>query len=131
MRTSRSRFGIVGFAAALGFLACNDPNATHPAGKLSVQVVDANSNGIQGVAADLFKPDGQGAILWRASSTGSDGIAVFGVTEGGVLAGDYYIHITFSSFHQLAPGETNDRPVTVNEGDDLIVTFHAVSKSPN
>ncbi len=27
--------------------------------------------------------------------------------------------------------EANDRPVTVNEGDDLTGTFHAVPKSPS
>jgi hypothetical protein len=127
----RSRIGIIGLGAILGSLACNDPAATHPVGKLSAQVLDANNNGIQGVAADLFKLNGGGAILWRASSTSSDGIAVFGASDGGVvIAGNYYIHNTFSTFHQPAPGETNDRPVTVNEGDDLTVTFHAVPKSP-
>jgi hypothetical protein len=131
MRIPRSRSGIVGLAAVLGILACNDVAATLPVGKLSAQVVGANNAGIQGVAADLYRVVDGGAILWRAGSTSSDGIAVFGESEGGVIAGDYYIHITFSTFHQLAPGETNDRPVTVNAGDDLTVTFHAVPKSPS
>lgn len=131
MRISRSPFGIVGLAAVLGFLACSDVAATLSVGKLSVQVVDANNGGIQGVAADLYRIVDGAPVLWRAGSTSSNGIAVFGASEGGVLAGDYYIHITFSTFHQLAPGETNDRPVTVGGGDDLTVTFHAVAKSPS
>ena len=131
MRISLSPFGIVGLSAVFGLLACNDVAATVPVGKLSVQVVDANNGGIQGVAADLYRVVDGETILWRAGSTNSNGIAVFGESEGGVLAGDYTIHITFSTFHQLAPGETNDRPVTVNGGDDLTVTFHAVPKSPS
>jgi hypothetical protein len=131
MRILRPRVAIVvGFAAVLGSLACNDSTATYPLGKLSVQVLDASNNGIQGVAADLYKVVDGGAILWRAGLTSSNGIAVFGASDGGVIAGDYYIHISFSSLHQLAPGETNDRPVTVNEGDDLTVTFHAVANEP-
>jgi hypothetical protein len=131
MRISRSPFGIVGLAAVLGFLGCSDVAGTLPVGKLSAQVVDANNAGVQGVAADLYKVVDGNAILWRAGSTSSDGIAVFGESEGGVIAGEYYIHITFSTFHQLAPGETNDRPVTVNGGDGLTITFHAVPKSPS
>lgn len=121
---------VVAFAVVVGSLGCNDATANYPLGKLSVQVLDASNNGIQGVAADLYKVVDGGAILWRASSTNSNGIAVFGASDGGVITGDYYIHISFSSLHQLAPGETNDRPVTVNEGDDLTVTFHAVANPP-
>jgi hypothetical protein len=99
-------------------------------GKLSAKVVDANNVGIQGANADLYKLIGGGALLWRASSTSSDGIAVFGATEGGVIAGDYYIHLSFITNIQLAAGETNDKPVTVKGGDDLVVTFHAVTVGP-
>jgi hypothetical protein len=63
--------------------------------------------------------------------TSSDGTAVFGAAEGGVGAGDYYIHVSFSSNHELAVGETNDRPVSVVAGDNTVITFHAVAKGPS
>jgi hypothetical protein len=100
-------------------------------GKLSAKVVDANNVGIQGANADLYKLIGGGALLWRAGSTSSDGIAVFGANEGGVVAGDYYIHVSFITNNQLAVGETNDKQVTVKQGDDLVVTFHAISVGPS
>jgi hypothetical protein len=43
-----------------------------------------------------------------------------------VVAGDYFIRVRFVTHHQLAPGESNDRHVTVNEGDNIIVTFRVV-----
>jgi hypothetical protein len=93
-------------------------------------VIDANGAGIFGVEADLYKLVGGGALLWRASLTSSTGVAVFGASDGGVAVGDYFIRVTFRSNHELAPGETNDRPVTVREGDVLVVTFNAVARGP-
>ena len=121
---------VAAFACVLASLACGSSTAVSAVGKLSAKVVDANNVGIQGANADLYKLIGGGALLWRASSTSSDGIAVFGASEGGVVAGDYYIRVSFITNNQLAAGETNDKPVTVKEGDDLVVTFHAVSVGP-
>jgi hypothetical protein len=118
------------FACVLVSLACGNSTAVTAVGKLSAKVVDANNVGIQGANADLYKLIGGGALLWRASSTSSDGIAVFGATEGGVIAGDYYIHVSFITNNQLAVGETNDKQVTLKGGDDIVVTFHAVTVAP-
>jgi hypothetical protein len=112
-------------------LACGSSTATVPKGKLSIRVIDANNAGIFGIDADLYKGVAGSGVLWRASLTSSDGTAAFGAADGGVGPGDYYIHLTFHSNHQLAAGETNDRAVTVNGGDDIVVTFHAVPKDPS
>lgn len=132
MRVNRLRIAVVAaFSCLIASAACNDLTSTTPTGKLSVRVIDANNVGVQGVEADLYKYIEGGALLWRASSTSSDGIAVFGARDGGVVAtGEYYIHVSFITNHQLAPGETNDKQITVEEGDDLVVTFHAVSGGP-
>ncbi|HEY5023024.1 MAG TPA: hypothetical protein VII30_11125 [Gemmatimonadaceae bacterium] len=131
MKGTRLRIvAVAAFACVLTSLACSNSTAVSAVGKLSAKVVDANNVGIQGANADLYKLIGGGALLWRASSTSSDGIAVFGANEGGVIAGDYYIHVSFITNNQLAAGETNDKQVTVKEGDDLVVTFHAVSTGP-
>ena len=111
-------------------LACGDSSSPVALGKLSAKVVDANNIGVQGADADLYKVIDGGGLLWRASLTSSDGVAVFGASDGGVAAGDYYIHISFINGYQLAPGETNDKVVTVKEGDDDVVTFHAVAGGP-
>ena len=100
-------------------------------GQLSIRVIDQNSAGVFGVSADLYKVIDGGGLLWRRSLTSSNGVAIFGAADGGVGTGDYYIHITFSSNHDLAVGETNDRPVTVAAGDNIVVTFHAVAKGPS
>lgn len=120
---------IMALAMIVAAFACNSLT-TSPVGSLSAQVVDANNAGVQGVAADLYKVLQGGSLLWRASSTSSDGIAVFGASDGGVVAGDYYIHLTFSTPYTFAAGEGNDRTVTVKEGDNLVVTFHVVRTGP-
>jgi hypothetical protein len=131
MRITRLRTAsVVAFTCVLASLACIDTTSVTPLGKLSARVVDANGVGVQGVAADLYKYVEGGAILWRASLTSSDGIAVFGASDGGVVVGDYYIHVSFINNYRLATGETNDKQVTVREGDDLVVTFQAVPSSP-
>ena len=112
-------------------LSCGGATSTGPIGQLSIKVVDQNNAGIFGVSADLYKVVSGGGLLWRRSLTSSDGTAVFGAADGGVGAGDYYIHITFSTNHQLASGETNDRPVTVVAGENTVVTFHAVAQGPH
>jgi hypothetical protein len=131
MRVTRLRSAVVASAFCLiASLACNDLTSTVPLGKLSARVVDANNVGVQGVAADLYKYVEGGALLWRASSTSSNGIAVFGASDGGVVTGNYYIHLRFINNYALAPGETNDKQVTVTDGDDIVVTFQAIAQGP-
>ena len=131
MRVTGLRFvSIPALLCALTSLACSDSTSASAVGKLSAQVVDANNVGVQGVKADLYKGVVGGAILWRSSLTSSNGLAVFGATEGGVVAGDYYIHLSFVTNFHLADGETNDKTVTVTGGDDNVVTFHVVPAAP-
>lgn len=111
-------------------LSCDLATSTSEIGQLSARVVDANGAGIFGVEADLYKLVGGGTLLWRASLTSSNGVAVFGASDGGVAVGEYFIHVTFRTNHDLAAGETNDKPVTVRAGDVLVVTFNAVARGP-
>lgn len=125
MPMARRRFlPFLAFGAILVATSCNITE-TYPLGKLSARVVDANGVGIQGVFLDLYKLEVEGPLLWRASVTGSDGVGEFGARDGGVIEGDYFIRVKFNSQHELAPGESNDRPVTVMEGDEIVVTFVA------
>ena len=102
----------------------------YPLGKLSVQVIDENSASVRGAAADLYKVTPTGNVYWRASYTSSNGIAVLGAKDGGVIAGDYVIHVSFIDWRDLARGEVNDRPATVKEGDNIVVTFRTVRRLP-
>jgi hypothetical protein len=115
------------FGLLLGPLGC-DVTTTYPLGRLSAQVVDPNNAGVQGVLLNLYKVEGGRSILWRGSITSSDGSGEFGASDGGVIAGEYFIRVRFVTQHELAPGESNDRPVTVNEGDNIVVTFRVVPK---
>ena len=127
------RHGAITLAAlvcATTSFSCSDSTSTSALGKVSAQVLDPNNSGVQGVQADLYKLVEGGAILWRASLTSSNGIAVFGAADGGVVTGNYYIHLSFVNNYQLATGETNDKQVAVGKGDDLMVTFHVISKGP-
>jgi hypothetical protein len=123
---------IVAFAvlAALpGIIACSR-GEHYPLGKLAVRVIDAHNNPVRGAAADLYKLTPSGKVYWRASRTDSAGIAVLGAKNGGVVEGDYQIHVSFISWHDLAPGETNDRLVTLKQGDDTVVTFRVQARLP-
>ena len=116
------------FGLLLGAVSCN-VTTTSPLGRLSAKVIDANNAGVQGVLLDLYKVDGGRSILWRASISSSDGIGEFGASDGGVIAGDYFIRVSFVTQYELAPGESNDRPVIVNEGDNIVVTVRVVPKT--
>ena len=69
-------------------------------------------------------------MLWRASLTSSKGIAVFGASDGGVAVGDYFIRLSFINNYRLADGESNDKTVTVHEGDDTVVAFNVIASGP-
>lgn len=121
---------LLAFGLLLAAVGCSNLTSTLPLGRLSAQVVDANNAGVQGELLDLYKVGAGAPILWRASITGSNGIGQFGASDGGVIAGEYFIRVRFVTQHELAPGESNDRPVTVNEGDNIVVTFRVVPKKP-
>lgn len=124
------RSALLGLALLLGSAGCS-LNESYPLGNLSVRVINQNDAGVGGILLDLFKVEGSQPIYWRASATSSNGVGVFGERDGGVIEGDYFIRVVLTPAYQLAAGETNDRPVTVREGDDLTVTFRVVPKSIN
>ena len=126
----RRRSLLLGLALLFGSAGCS-LNESFPLGNLSVRVVNQNDVGVSGILLDLFKIEGTEPIYWRASATSSNGVGVFGERDGGVIEGDYFIRVLLTPAYELAPGETNDRPVTVREGDDLTVTFRLVPKSVN
>lgn len=128
MRVSRLLI-VAALAVVSAPLACSDSTSATPVGKLSVQVADANGTGVQSAGVDLYKAFGADFILWRAARTSSNGIAVFGETDG-IPEGDYLVHVSFITNFTLAPGEANDKQVSVRGGDDLVVTFHAVAVGP-
>jgi hypothetical protein len=126
MQHSARQFRILPALLLVCFVGCSD--ATAPLGRLTVKDIDANDAGVQGIFLDLYKLEAGRTILWRTGITGSDGTAEMGAGEGGIVAGDYLVHVRFVTQHQLAPGESNDRRVTVNEGDNIVVTFRVVPK---
>jgi len=132
MRVVHRRIAVhVALVVLLATLGCSRLSTKYPLGKLSVRVIDAhNNNPVRLTAVDLYKLTPSGKVYWRASSTDSAGIAVLGAKNGGVVEGDYVIHISDRTWHKLAPGETNDRPVTVKAGDDTVVTFRVVARLP-
>jgi uncharacterized protein YfaA (DUF2138 family) len=123
-------FTIPALLCALTSLACSDSTSASALGNVSAQVIDANNAGIQGVQADLYKVVPGGAVLWRSGLTSSNGVAAFGATDGGVVSGDYYVHLSFVNNYRLVTGETNDKPVTVSSGSDNVVTFHVEAAKP-
>ena len=128
--TSPRVFAIPALLFAFFALACSDSTSASALGKVSAEVIDANSAGIQGVQADLYKVVPGGAVLWRSGLTSTNGLAVFGASEGGVVTGDYYIHVSFINNYRLVAGETNDKPVTISSGTDNVVTFHVEAARP-
>lgn len=131
MRIIRPRIcPLAAITMLLATFGCRQSTANYPLARLSVHIIDANNAPVRGAAADLYRVTPSGTVYWRASSTSSDGIAVFGAKDGGVIAGDYIVHVSFIDLHDLAAGETNDRPVTVKEGDDTVVTFRVVARVP-
>jgi len=123
-------FAISALLCAFTALACSDSTSASSIGKVSAQVIDANNTGIQGVQADLYKVVVGGAILWRSGLTSTNGLAVFGAADGGVVSGNYYIHLSFVNNYRLVAGESNDKPVTVSSGSDNVVTFHVEAARP-
>lgn len=130
MPLNRRRFlSLVGLALLSGSVGCNSTETT-PTGNVSAQVLNQNNAGVSGSLVELYRNETGGAILWRSAITGSTGVAIFGAGEGGVIVGDYFIRLTVTPSNELAPGETNDRPVTVTNGGFATVTFRLVPRTP-
>jgi hypothetical protein len=120
-----------GFIALLVSAGCGMFGHHYPLGKLSVLALEAGTNKpVQGEAVDLYKLTPKGKVYWRGSYTSRNGIAVLGAKDGGVIEGNYVVHISDITWHKLAPGEANDRPVTIRKGDDTVLTFRVVQRLP-
>lgn len=131
MRISERRIRVCAAFAGLFLIAGCGWTRHYPLGKLAVRIIDVRSNKpVPGAAVDLYKLTPSGKVYWRASRTDDEGVAVLGAKNGGVIQGDYVIHVSFISWHDLAPGESNDRPITIKEGDDTLVTFRALARLP-
>jgi hypothetical protein len=131
MRVVHRRIGVhVALVVLLATLGCSRLSTKYPLGKLSVRVIDGQNKPVRLTAVDLYKLTPSGKVYWRASTTDSAGIAVLGAKNGGVIEGDYVIHIIDRTWHKLASGETNDKPVTIKAGDDTVVTFRVVARLP-
>lgn len=116
-------------ALVLGVSGCN-VTETYPVGSLSAEVRNENNVGVQGVLLDLYRVEGNVQTQWRHTVTGADGIGVFGAEDGGVLTGLYYVRLTTTPTMELAPGESNDRPVVLGEGDEVRVIFRVIPRAP-
>jgi 5-hydroxyisourate hydrolase-like protein (transthyretin family) len=125
-----SRLIVAALACVSTSLACSDSTSATSAGTVSVQVVDESDAAVSLINVDLYRVLSGGPVLWRTASTSADGRAVFGLTNGGIVPGDYYVHLSFVTNYTFATGETNDKPVTVQAGDDATVTFHVTRVGP-
>lgn len=115
----------IAFAGLILFVgaACNSSSstATYALGNVTAVVVDTNGTPVEQVQVNLMLTDK--ATLWRTAVTGSDGKAVFGTGEGGVLVQDYLVFFPSAVQWKLADGETNYKPVTAVENQTVTVQF--------
>jgi hypothetical protein len=123
--TSRGCRHLLPLLAALT-LACG---RRYPLGRLAARVVDINGVPIGGVAADLYKVTPSGRLYWRAARTSANGVATFG-GKGGVIEGEYIVHVTLMPWHMFAPGEVNDRSIRIKAGDSAVVSFRVAPRLP-
>ena len=110
--------------SALSVLAvgCNDTSSPqYKLGNVTAVVVDTNGAPVDQIQVNLMLTDK--ATLWRTAVTGTDGKAVFGSGEGGVLVQDYLVFFPSSVQWSLASGETNYKPVTAVENQTVTVQF--------
>lgn len=99
-----------------------------PLGQVVVVVTDTNNAPVSQIQLNLMLPDK--ATLWRTAVTGSDGTAQFGSGEGGVLVQSYLVRFPSSIQYALAPGETNDKPVTAIENQTVTVQLKLMKVAP-
>jgi hypothetical protein len=122
MQLISSRFArpVMLLAAVSSFgAACNASESTgYSLGNVEA-VVTENGLPVSSVQVELWLPDKQ--TLWRQAVTGTDGKAIFGSGEGGVLVQDYLVFFPSNVQYTLAPGETNYKPVTAIENQTVSV----------
>ena len=120
------RSAVIVFAAVLAGGCTDFSSPPAQLGTLLVSVKDENNAGVGGIPVDLYVA--QGMVQWAALSTSADGSGEFRARDGGVLPQSYIVRITVGGQYLLAPGETNDKPVTVVAGESRTVTFKLAKK---
>lgn len=122
MSLIRSRFaGGLSLLVALSIFgaACNDTSGpSYALGNVEAFVTEGTTP-VSGVQVNLMLTDK--ATLWRTAITGSDGKALFGAGEGGVLVQDYLVFFPSNVHYTLAPGETNYKPAKAVENQTVSV----------
>jgi hypothetical protein len=109
-------------ALAAGFAGCTDFSTTPDSlGHVTVSVTNQNNVGVQGLVVDLLMQDK--LTVWRSIRTGSNGGGEFGAADGGVIAQVYYVRLDPGVDYEIAPPDTNDKPVVVVIGQSYAITF--------
>lgn len=122
VRSRLTRNVVLAGLILFGGVACNSSSTGNYAlGNVTAVVTDANGAPVEQVQVNLMLPDK--ATLWRTAVTGSDGKAVFGSGEGGVLVQAYLVYFPSAVQWSLAAGETNYKPVTAVENQTVTVQF--------
>ncbi len=92
---------------------------------VTVSVVDDKNAGVAGIAVDLLLSDR--TTVSQTKRTNSTGLGVFAVDDGAVIPQSFVVRVQMSgSGYLLAPGETNDKPVTLVVGRAGAVVFKVV-----
>jgi len=125
-RMAARRVALLAFAL-VAFAGCSDSTGIE-LGTAIVMVIDTNNAPVSSFPVTLIRE----GTPWRALYTGTDGSGEFGAADGGVLPGNYTVHADVHLVaHTLAPGETNDKPMTVVAGQTATVTFRIVRATGN
>lgn len=117
----------IAFAAVVAGGCTDFSSAPQTLGHLIVTAKDASGAGVQGINFTLLLSDR--IQEWAKVSTSADGSAEFRAKDKGVLPQQYVVRFdALNGNYQLAPGETNDKPVTVVNGQTQTVTFTIVKQ---
>ena len=121
----RSSMLAVVLAVASG---CTDFSTTPVSlGRVTVAVKDQNNAAVPLIVVNLLMSDR--IQIWRSLRTSVDGTGEFGKEDGGVKSQIYIVRIIEEGDYSLAPGETNDKPVTVVIGQTHHITFNMVKRT--
>ena len=123
---SMRRLAVAGVIAA-AFPACTDfSSAPDSLGHVNVTVTDQANAGVPNLVVDLLMQDK--VTIWRSLRTNSSGKGEFGSADGGVIQQTYYVRLIPGTDYELAPAETNDKPVVVVFGQTYDITFKVARK---
>lgn len=101
-------------AVSLSLAGCAgllDPGKFPDPGRVVVTTTYPAGTAIMGVFCDLKTPDL--LLAWRSGVTDGTGQVEIGLSDGGVLPGDYVLVVKPPNGYSLAPGQSNNIPVVV------------------